>query len=45
MCDGQRFDSNGGSGELYNAAHKKEWEKVEVRRPLEAVFSTESGPS
>jgi hypothetical protein len=44
-CDGQRFDSNGGSGELYNAAHKKEWEKVEVRRPLEAVFSTECGPS
>ncbi len=28
-----------------SAAEKKEWEKVEVRRPLEAVFSTESGPS
>ncbi len=30
--------------ELVLAAEKKEWTKVEVRRPLEAVFSTECGP-
>ena len=31
--------------ELVQAAYDEEWEKVEVRRPLEAVFSCECGPS
>jgi hypothetical protein len=31
--------------ELIKAAQKKDWEKVKVRRPLEAVSSTEYGPS
>jgi hypothetical protein len=31
--------------ELVEAVKKKQWEKVEVRRPLEAGSSTESGPS
>ncbi len=30
---------------LLEAAKKKDWEKVQVRRPLEAVSSTEYGPS
>jgi hypothetical protein len=30
---------------LIKAAEKKDWEKVKVRRPLEAVSSTEYGPS
>jgi hypothetical protein len=31
--------------ELAEATDKQEWEKVEVRRPLEAVFCFECGPS
>ena len=31
--------------ELIEAVKKQDVEKVEVRRPLEAVSSTESGPS
>ena len=30
---------------VFAAAEKKEWEKVEVRRPLEAVVYSECGPS
>jgi hypothetical protein len=30
---------------LVEAAKNGEWEKVEVRRPLEVVFSSECGPS
>ncbi len=30
---------------VFAAAQKKEWEKVEVRRPLEAVVYSECGPS
>ena len=30
---------------VYFAAEKKEWEKVEVRRPLEAVSSSKCGPT
>jgi hypothetical protein len=33
------------NGAVYYAAKKKEWEKVEVRRPLEAVVYSECGPS
>ncbi len=29
---------------VYAAAKEREWKKVEVRRPLEAVPSTECGP-
>ena len=29
---------------VYAAAKEKEWKKLEVRRPLEAVSSTEWGP-
>ncbi len=31
--------------EVYSAAEKRDWETVEVRRPLEAIFSSECGPS
>ena len=31
--------------ELIEAAVNQDWEKVKVRRPLEAVSSTEYGPS
>ncbi len=30
---------------VHSAAQKQEWEKVEVRRPLEAVVYSECGPS
>jgi hypothetical protein len=30
---------------LVQAAESQEWEKVEVRRPLEAAFYSERGPS
>ena len=31
--------------ELFQAARKLDWERVKVRRPLEAVSGTEYGPS
>jgi hypothetical protein len=31
--------------ELIKAAQKKDWENIKVRRPLEAVSSSECGPS
>jgi hypothetical protein len=31
--------------ELIKAAEKEDWERAKVRRPLEAVSSTECGPS
>jgi hypothetical protein len=34
-----------GSTELVDAAERREWEKVEVRRPLEAVVHSECGPT
>jgi hypothetical protein len=34
-----------GSTELVKAAEKHEWEKVKVRRPLEAVVYSECGPT
>ena len=34
-----------GRGELIEAVRKQDVEKVKVRRPLEAVSSTEHGPS
>ena len=30
---------------VYSAAKEREWEKVEVRRPLEAVSSSKCGPT